>query len=374
MQDKLPEGIRDLAIAVIHNDREGASQLQHAVDVLASEAKSINPRVISQDIADRQARLFELKRTIQDIDKELYAYAEKNLHTVSYGEEAILPMNLARLVTDDRARHSWFDDQLTLATRFEPQFTDSDIAEIQALRSQLGCDLIYSIEDLPNPASLPDLPLVLAAHGEVARIYEIDSRSDSGEIPFMSLEQVGLDHAREVKGWLDEFAVLMEEVSAEAWLVGAYHTLLGVKRADVQVVAAVRQAFDSWVRLNDQGRQFSLMAVTVGDAPLDDQAFDRVLDDLASGKRPFGLFGFLKGGLKTRIEKVSIEGRTPAGPQEWNQVRSYRAWQREANAFLGCWSAIARVIGAPGLSHEDDLFRLGRIVADIGRRCSAIPA
>lgn len=281
-------------------------------------------------------------------------------------------MDLARLVSEDRARHSWFDDQLTLVAKFEPQFSDADIAEVQTLRSQLGNNLIHRTDGLPNPASLPDLPRILAAHGELARINEIDSLSDSGEIPFMSLEEVGLNHARAVKGWLDEFAVLMEEVSTEAWLLGAYHTLLGVKRTDSQAVAALRQALDSWVRLHDQGRQFSLKAVTVGEAPLDDQAFDRALDDLASGKQPFGLFGFLKGGLKARIEKVSIEGRAPGAAEEWVEIRAYRVWQREANAFLSRWSAIARVIGAPGLSHEDDLFRLGRLVDGIWRVLSDV--
>ena len=42
LQEKIPEGIRDLAIAVIHNDREGAGQLDHAVRILADTVKAIN--------------------------------------------------------------------------------------------------------------------------------------------------------------------------------------------------------------------------------------------------------------------------------------------------------------------------------------------
>ncbi len=38
LQEKLPEGIRELAIAVIHNDREGARQLEHAVSHLSPDS------------------------------------------------------------------------------------------------------------------------------------------------------------------------------------------------------------------------------------------------------------------------------------------------------------------------------------------------
>jgi primosomal protein N' len=36
IQNKLPESIRDLAISVIHSDREGARKLEQAVEILAS--------------------------------------------------------------------------------------------------------------------------------------------------------------------------------------------------------------------------------------------------------------------------------------------------------------------------------------------------
>ena len=236
----------------------------------------------------------------------------------------------------------------------------------------MGSDLAYRADQLPIPSSLPELPLILAAHGDIAKMKEIDTRSGSGDIPLVSLDEVGLNQARAVKGWLDEFTILMEEISKEHWLLAAYHTILGVKRADGQLVLALRQTLDCWVRLHNQGRQFLLKAVTVGDTTLDDQALDRAIDDLALGKEPFGIFGFLKGGLRANIEQISIEGRAPKEANEWVEIRDYRAWLREAHAFLGRWSAIARVIGAPNLSHEDDLLRHGRLVDGIWRALSDI--
>src|SRR6516162_2282605 len=85
LQEKIPEGIRDLAISVIHNDREGGRQLQHAVQILADEAASLDTRLVRDQILELQARLAELRRRIEKIDGELQRIAERNLVRLPYG-------------------------------------------------------------------------------------------------------------------------------------------------------------------------------------------------------------------------------------------------------------------------------------------------
>jgi hypothetical protein len=59
----------------IHNDREGARQLQHAVQVLADEAKSIDVGFVTQQIRDSQAWLASLRDRINEIDIEFQRLA-----------------------------------------------------------------------------------------------------------------------------------------------------------------------------------------------------------------------------------------------------------------------------------------------------------
>ena len=96
LQEKIPEAIRDLAISVIHNDREGARQLQHAVQVLADEAKSIDVRFVTEQIRDKQARLASLRDRINEIDIEFQRLAERNLARLVYEGKEVNPMELAR--------------------------------------------------------------------------------------------------------------------------------------------------------------------------------------------------------------------------------------------------------------------------------------
>src|SRR6516162_6346785 len=170
LQEKIPEGIRDLAISVIHNDREGGRQLQHAVQVLADEAKSIDVRFITEQIRDKQARLRSLREEINEIDRELQHLAEQNLARLVYEGKEVNPMGLARLIGEQREQHRRFPDDLTLEQHYKPQFTPADIAEIRELRRLLLDDLVYDTDTIPDPSSLPDLARIIAAHGELGRV------------------------------------------------------------------------------------------------------------------------------------------------------------------------------------------------------------
>lgn len=370
LQEKIPDGIRGLVIAVIHNDREGARQLEHAVRMLADEAKSISPKIVNEQIREKQARIADLRQGITQIDRQLYAFAERNLARVCYGEDEVLPMALAKAVVEEKFQHQWFDDELTMDAKYDPQSTDADIDEIRYLRCRHAGDIVYDVTTLPNPTQLPELPGVLAAHGELARINEIVGRSQSGEIPFMSLEgEIGLDQAKRSRDWVTAFAEVLNDLQAEPWLFDVYHMLIGLRRIDDAALDALKSALSNWLILYSRGREFSLKSVIVNE-PNGDLAFDRVIEDLAVGKHPFGLFSFFKGGLKTKIEAIRIEGREPASQEDWTIVRDYRVWEQQVILFLGRWGGISQAVGAPHLPTEwsaakNELFRLGKLVKRI---------
>jgi very-short-patch-repair endonuclease len=368
LHEKLPPGIRDLAISVIHNDREGARQLELAVQVLANEAKQVNPQAVGQEIFDRQRLLADIHDKIVAIDASLLAYARQNLDKVESGGEQHLPMDLARRVIEDRARHVWFEDELDIDARFEPRFTDGDVAEARDIRARLGADIAYAPSDLPDPGALMDIARLLRAHAELIRDKELDEKSRSGSVPYMA--DVAIERARAVHGWLSDLGVFFEEVRTEVWLVTTYQTLIGVRKSDEAAVAALKRALDQWASLHGKGREFTLRGIDTGEAPVDDQPFDAAIGAYARGQKPFGMFSFGKGGLKARMERVTIGGTAPASPAEWQEVAAFRSWQREAATFLKQWSALCRTFGLPPVATDweagrDDLMRLGRLIVSL---------
>jgi AAA domain len=362
LQEKIPEGIRDLAISVIHNDREGARQLQHAVQVLADEAKSIDVRLVTDQIRERHARLAELRRQVDGIDRELHQIAERNLAHLPYGDEDISPMDLARAVAEQRPVHGWFPDKLTLDQQYVPKFTDADIDELRKLRRLLSSDLRYDIQTLPGPDALPALARLIAAHGELGRVKEIEAASRSGEIPYMKPDP---DVARRLRDWVVGFDIFMGNVKKEHWLLDIYHVLLGLKPVEPAPLTALNQALLAWIELHRQGQEYELLVLECDHTA--DLALDKAIGELAAGRKPFGVFSMFRGALKAKIDNIRVEGRSPSTPAEWVVVRSYREWQQEGHRFVGRWTGIARAIGAPGLPTEwqearNELLRLGRLI------------
>jgi very-short-patch-repair endonuclease len=157
----------------------------------------------------------------------------------------------------------------------------------------------------------------------------------------------------------------MDELRADPWLLNAYHMLLGLKPLDAAPLAALKETLAVWSDLHRRGQNFELKALVCDHN--DDPAFDKALEDLAVGRRPFGVFAMFKGGLKAKIHGCGIEGRRPAAAEEWVVVRSYRVWQHDCQRFVARWDGIARTVGFPPLLGEwsaarGELLRLGRLV------------
>jgi very-short-patch-repair endonuclease len=365
LHDKLPEGIRDLAISVIHNDRQGARQLEQAIEILANSAKQINEREVEREIIDRQNQLANSHDRIVAIDAELLVYAKKNLEPVENSGGRHLPMDLAQRVVSERVRHLWFEDILNIDERFQPSFTDGDINAAGRARAALGSEIIYSLSDLPDPAALPDVARVLGAHVELARDKAIDEKSRTGALPYMAV--VAIDMVRSVHGWLADLHGFFEEVGTEVWIVTTYQTLCGFRKSDETAVVALRRALEQWSDIYRNGRDLTLRGIDHGDVALDNAAFDAAIGKLSRGEKPFGVFSF-NGQLKASIANVTVGGVAPSSPEDWREVMRFRAWQREAQIFLRQWSSLASTIGLPPIAVDwstgrGELMRVGRSIA-----------
>lgn len=370
LQDKIPEDIRGLAISVIHNDREGNAQLERAVRLLSDEIKNIRKEELERDIRDKQARLVEFIQGIRTIDTHLEEIASRNHRKIAFRDQEVSPMELAKAIQAEKGNHDWFGDSINLDKRFEPQFGDTEVSEARALRRALCGDLGYAVRDLPDPACLPDLPQVLSAHRELARINEIDGKTDSGNLPPMASIPDANAMAQMLARWLEEFSDFVESARAEGWILAAYHKFIGVRKATPQAIAALKRGLEQWADLANRGETFAVKAI-VAEPPADNvQAFDKSIQDLAQGRKPFGVFSFFKGGLKTALDAVTIEGRQAVEQADWEEVRAYRDWQKAIATFIKQWNAISPVVETSVLADDLrqaslELLRLGGMIRNV---------
>jgi hypothetical protein len=368
IQEKLPAEINDLTIAVIHSDRQGARQLEQAIEMLSSQVKQIDMGEYRRACADKEHRLADVRCELIETDRRISEYASLNLREVTYRGEKWRPMDLAGEIEATRSRHSWLPDEVSSEPSCDPQFTDKDIEEAREIRKQLAADIIYQSKDLPDPGDLPDIPGILSVHQALVREHDYGSRTAKGDLPIPSFAGgMSEEDARSLLDWLESFRTWLRETGEPAgWLPEFFRLLLGVTPHDKAIRTGLQQLAREWATLIREGRDYLLRGIELPGVPPVDGPFDAAIGALASGKKPFGVFAFGKGKLKTALAAVRIDGHAPGG-DDWQTLRNYRRWQARVQAFLGKWTAAARAVGLPQLPTEwgegsSEFSRLGQLV------------
>ncbi len=372
IQEKLPPEVRDLAISVIHSDRQGGQQLEQAIEVLSTQVKQIDMAEYRRTCADKERRLADVRSEIADTDHLIFKYAALNLAPVNYRGAECLPMELSARIEAERAVHTWLPDELAMGTAYAARFTDADIAEARSIRAALGMDIIYRAEQLPDATTLPDISRVLAAHQALVRERDFEDRSAIGDLPIPSFsERAGPEQARSLLTWLESFGKWCDEVAqSEIWLPDFYRALIGAAPLDAPVRAGLRQLCGEWAGLLNEGHVYVLRGIEISGVAPGDVPFDNAIDTLAAGRKPFGLLSIGKSRLKTAVEGVRIDGHLPADAQEWRTIHQYRRWQKSVRAFIGRWSSAARAVGFPPLPDEwekgcQEFQRIGRLIESL---------
>ena len=350
IRGKLPETIRDLAISVIHSDREGARRLEAAVNILANQVKQIDRDAYNRRRLQLEADLDTTRSALADADAKLREHARTNLAAVEFRGERLVPMHLAARVEAERAQHAWLADVIDMSPRFDPLFGDGEIVEARRLRQELGRDLAYSEAELPEQESLPDIPRLLAAHDALAREKETERLRATGELPYVSFSaSAGVAEAEAAHAWLEDAAGWLAEIEARqhGWLANAYRLLVAPTADQVHARTALIALFAEWASLAEEGGALALAGVDAGSAPLSDAKFDAAVEALCAGRKAFGAISIGKAGTKAQVAAVRVGGAPPKDAAAWATVRSHRVWQRQAQAFLGRWAAAAAVGGYP---------------------------
>src|SRR5262249_30764226 len=121
------------------------------------------------------------------------------------------------------------------------------------------------------------------------------------------------------------------------WLKYVVVTGVEMQRAGMPEAEVIAGLLSRWHDLANRGSQFLKQRVDVAKATYDKTQVDLPLENLAAGKRPFGLLGLGRSEAKQRIETVTIGGRPPATEAEWRLVRDCRHWHRDIDKFLVDW-------------------------------------
>ncbi len=363
LQEQIPDELRSLTISLIANERQGMKQIEAAVELLAGLVSKTSLRELNQEAESNKLRVKQLNKEIVQIDGKIKEWGLKQLNPV--GEKLtcagsdITAMELAQLVINDNGVHDWLLDELGSSDKYNPKFTDADIAKIRIARRKVGKDISYVGKSIPNTQDLPDSANIAAIHDDLSTSAKITEKSKSNNIPplAVSVEQ-SVVRAKKLTKPLQELSNLLEIFERNFWLKKLFDSWKeGLPEPDGET-SLVNELLASLSTLVERRQQFVKTLVEIPDPYSCFYDIQVALNNLVNSKRAFRLFSFGNKESKSIIEQVRVEGEPPKDTKMWQSVLDYVNYQDDMRKFIIKWNHAGQELELPEFEYRyGDLFK-----------------
>ena len=346
LQEKLPEGVRPLSVALLSDERDGMKQFEHSIQTIATSVASINPTRAAANISAAEQKLNQLHAQISHVDRTVATYASKHMQRCQFQGREVMPEEMAKLVLEDAPAHEWFDDEPPATKDGVLPFDDAAVVAVRGARMAVGANLAYLGCSLPAPEAFPVWADLLGLHRDLVKAKSIEASVTQGDI--LALVDSRLETFEKAQA-LVKF--LEDRMALKAKLAGArqpWLNTLAKRFADMQPGDPVLQALLAVVadvrKLERQRRELVAKAVDVpADTELNED-FTEALARLVAGKSAFAL-PFGKGDARKLIAAVTVTGATPSSKGDWELVQETLAWRTEARRVLARWNSLSAEFG-----------------------------
>lgn len=344
LQEKIPEEVRSLTVALLSSERDGLKQFGHAVQTIAERISALKPAALEQEIAGHEARLARLHEAVAALDQKISALAEKQLTHVRAGDREVAPSELAQLVVEQAAEHGWLTDPLDPQSQRLPAITAADFAQLRDARMRLGADLVYLNDSLPVIESLPTEAALLVLHRDLLQAHHIETLIGSGAVlPLIDGTPATLERAAKLRELLRRGDALRADIQKDPF---AWADRLRVRfeaREDPLARGLITAARS--IAVEELARRARLARAV--EAPTNAELQRDVVDAvqrLAEGK-----FGFLmpigKREARACLDAVTVAGMKPEGAEDWRRVADELEHRIKARKLLASWNAMIRECG-----------------------------
>jgi very-short-patch-repair endonuclease len=353
LQEKLPERIRPLSVALLSDERDGMKQFEHSIQTIASSVAALNSLQAESRIANLELDLGRLHAKISHVDQTAAAYAAKHMRNYTFHGREVSPEDMAKLVVAQADEHQWFDDAPPPLKDGILPFSDADITALRQARLAAGEDLAYWRCTLPASDEFPAWPDLLGLHRDIVRARAIEANVAQGGLHALVDSRVEtFEKAQLLLTFLQERAVLRKAIDAskQSWVSALEERFADMQPTDAVLVALLDTSANIHA-LESQRRDFVPKAIEIPvDAELNAD-FNVALDRLVEAKSAFGL-PFGKGDARKLMAAVTILGSVPSCVADWKQVAQVVTWRAHARKTLARWNSLAQEFGLEPL-HAD---------------------
>lgn len=350
LQEKIPEEIRPLTVALLTNDREGMKQFQGAIEAIQARTSQLNPALVEEEIALARSRIDQAHAELARIDARVDEIAVAQLSEVTIDGQPQRPQQLAELVVSGKEQHGWFDDTVSLAAEHAPPLTDAEASRLREVRRRLGTDLLYVAARVPSADSLLSPSEVAQLHDVLVRMQEIQAQVEQGQLlRLRATTPEVLKAASELLEHITRAIQLFREIDGlgEGW---AHEMRVKCRLPSLAAERAALEAlFDEIAQLVEARKAFLQRPVEFPEEALrSPKALEAVKKGAETGK-PFGLLAFGAADARQLLSRVTVAGLPPQTAGDWQHVQRFVDLHTRVVRFTARWNEFAMLMSAPAL-------------------------
>lgn len=369
LQEKIPDAVRPLTVALLSGDKEGMRQFQASIEAITHNLSQLNPRATQDEIARCKQLIDAAHGEIAHIDKRVDEIAKEQLADIEVDDVPMRAKKMAELVVSGRERHGWFDDELTLSPEHAPPLSETEVQVLKDARRRLGIDLAYASSRLPSSFELLPTAEVAKLQDALVGIREIEGAEADGELlTLRALTPEVLQEARRMLVVVEHVLKIVQrlEEMQSPWVFdlrakchrpdfASEQEALKALLAEVDELVEARAAFLQ--------RPVAFPAGALSN-PKVDQAIKRACE---TGK-PFGLMSFGNGDAKELVGAICVSGLPPHAAEDWAHVHRYKRLHERVLSFSVRWNQFARELSVPEVKADVEALRSTEQIALAAKR------
>ncbi len=382
LREKLPEPIQPLTISLLSSEQEGMKQFESAISTIATGVQNIDKSRLLRDIAQLESEIDGYHAQLAKIDRQIDAWAKKNLGKIDLDGELLDPLTTAHEVVAGVSEIAWLDDALSVGSEYRPQFTDNDVAHLRDTRRVLGRDLDYLACTLPQ-AAFPGTQEILQAHQDLARLEKLQKEVQAGNVPaLVDYSRTTFETAHSLASKLSNLQLLRNSIQNEKhqWALAMLEILR--RNEQREVFQLLELLGDELLKTESERRRFKEKPVSVPENIDRSLEVVKAIENLADGKKPFGLRGIVgKSEEKKTLKSIRVMDDAPAEKEDWRHVFDFVCVIKQQRGLVIRWNSLAVDLPVPEFAVEPaqagiatEAFALYRKLAQIAELEAAIAA
>jgi very-short-patch-repair endonuclease len=369
LQDKIPEEVRALTVALLTSDRESVRQFQASIEAIQHQVSQLNPELTKQQVQSSMSAIDRAHTELAKLDARVDEIAMEQLSDVSVDGVQMRAQNLAELVIAGRGQYGWFQDEVTLTTGHAPPLSEEEAGQLREARRKLGADLIYVDARIPSVDALPQAKDIAALHQVLSKMKEIETQITSGEL--LALKAVTpevLDTARELVLRIEEAATLVEELAA---IDGGWPFEVRVKCLSSSFAserAALEALFTELETLTRVRAALLKRPVEIPEEGLSSLKTREAVARAAETGKPFPLIALGVAEAREHIAAVRVAGLAPSSRDDWAHVHRFVQLHEQVLSFTTRWNSFSGDLSIPPLKGGVPALRQIETIASAARK------